>query len=143
MGKPRYAGFQPLHCHNAVLEVFFSTGFLGLFPFMLILAYSLKWIWDYPRLRQVFSTDLAPHAVCSVVILLVSSLSEASLGVRLSPFQPLFFFYLLALDRRIMLSPAPIVHRRNTRPLIKQNTDVGSIGAVVKGTMCQSSLMSW
>jgi O-antigen ligase len=103
MGKPRYAGFQPLHCHNAMLEVFFSTGLLGLFPFILFLAYSLKWIWDYPRLREVFSTDLTLHAVCSVVILLGSSLSEAILGVRLSPVQPLLFLYLLALDRKVAL----------------------------------------
>lgn len=112
MGKPHNAGFQPLHCHNAVLEVFFSTGFLGLFPFMLILIYSLKWIWDYARLRAIFSTDIALHAVCSVVILLGSSFSEAILGVRLSPIQPLFFLYLLALDRKAVLSSVS-VHSEN------------------------------
>jgi len=108
MGRPRNAGFQPLHCHNAMLEVFFSTGFLGLFPFMLILVYSLKWIWDYARLRAAFSTDLALHAVCCVVILLGSSFSEAILGVRLSPIQPLFFLYLLALDRKVALGNVPV-----------------------------------
>jgi O-antigen ligase len=120
MGRPRNAGFQPLHCHNALLEVFFSTGFLGLFPFMLTLAYSLKWIWDYARLREVFSTDLALHAVCCVVILLGSSFSEAILGVRLSPVQPLFFLYLLALDRKVALGNVPV--RSESRRLLAEQS---------------------
>lgn len=112
MGRPRDAGFQPLHCHNALLEVFFSTGLVGLLPFVLALVYSLKWIWDYPRLREVFSTDLALRGVSCVVVLLASSQSEAILGVKLSPIQPLLFLYLFILDRSAAFAGAPVPLKR-------------------------------
>ena len=99
MGEVPHLRFQPYHCHNAVLEVFFSTGLLGIIPFLLILMYSLKWIKSFSRLRRAFSTDLALHALCCVVIVLVSSLFEPRLAGKLDPVQPLFFFYLLILDR--------------------------------------------
>jgi hypothetical protein len=99
MGKPRDAGFQPFNCHNTMLEVLFSTGLVGLIPFTVMLLYSLRWIVRYTRLAKVFSRALALHAACAVGALLAGSLSEARLCVRLTPFQPLFFFYLATLDR--------------------------------------------
>ena len=99
MGQPRDAGFQPMHCHNALLEVFFSTGFVGLIPFVAMLLYSLKWIVASARLQHVVSKGLALNAAAAVTALLVASLFEARLAVRLSLFEPLFFFYLITLDR--------------------------------------------
>jgi O-antigen ligase len=99
MGQPRNLSFQPQHCHNALLEVFFTTGFVGLVPFTLLLFYSLHWIMRHARLSRVFSVDLSLHAAGSLVALLLTSLFEANLSVRLSLIQPLFFYYVLALDR--------------------------------------------
>lgn len=99
MGELPTSDAQPSHCHNEVLEVFFNTGLLGLIPFLVMLMYSLKWMINYSRLSSLFSTDLALHAVCVIVMLLVSSMFEARIGGTLNPTQPLFFFYLLTLDR--------------------------------------------
>jgi O-antigen ligase len=99
MGSVPKASFQPYHCHNALLEVFFNTGIIGLIPFLLILVYDLKWIMTFSRLRCTLSAGLALHAICSIVILLTSSMFEISLVARVAPAQFLFFFYLLVLDR--------------------------------------------
>jgi len=90
---------KPSHSHNEVLEVFFNTGLFGLIPFLLMLMYSLKWVMNYSRLRRNTSTDLALHAVCVIVMLLVASIFESRLSARLEPASLLFFIYLLALDR--------------------------------------------
>jgi O-antigen ligase len=100
MGQPRHSEWQPSHCHNEMLEVFFNTGILGLIPLTAMLTYSLAWIVNFSRLRQVFSRDLALHAVSVIVIFLFPCMFEPRLGVRLIPIQPLFFLYLLTLDRK-------------------------------------------
>jgi len=100
MGQPPNSEWQPSHCHNELLEVFFNTGVLGLIPVLAVFTYSLGWIVGFSGLRRAFSTDLALHAVSVVVIFLFSCLFEPRLGVRLIPIQPLFFFYLLTLDRK-------------------------------------------
>jgi O-antigen ligase len=99
MGEPPNAGFQPMHCHNMMLEVFFSTGFVGLIPFSALLLYNLRWVFLGPRLQQPFSRDLALNGACVVVAILLTSLFESRLVVRLTLFEPLFFFYLITLDR--------------------------------------------
>jgi len=99
MGELPTSDARPSHCHNEVLEVFFNTGFLGLIPFLVMLMYSLKWMINYSRLSSLFSTDLALHAVCVIVMLLVSSIFETRLSVRILPTHLLFFLYLLTLDR--------------------------------------------
>jgi O-antigen ligase len=91
--------YQPPHCHNDFLEVFLATGFLGLIPFLAFYLYGAKWILNYPRLCKVFSSDLALHAACIFAMVSFISLFESNLGGRLSPIQPLFFFYVLILDR--------------------------------------------
>jgi O-antigen ligase len=99
MGEPPNAGFQPMHCHNMMLEVFFSTGFAGLIPFTALILYNLRWVFLGPRLQRSFSRDLALNAACAVVAILITSLFESRLAVRLTLFEPLFFFYLTTLDR--------------------------------------------
>ena len=91
--------FQPLHCHNEVLEVFFTTGILGLIPFVTMFAYSLKWITCSSWLSRTYSTTFTLHAICVVTMFFVSSLFEARIGGKLLPTHVLFFFYLLILDR--------------------------------------------
>ncbi len=104
MGEVPSVEWEVAHCHNELLEVFFNTGILGLIPLVAMFMYSVGWIVHFSRLRDVFSTDLALHAVCVVVIFLFSCVFEPRLGVRLIPIQPLFLFYLLALDRKQYLS---------------------------------------
>jgi len=99
LGKPRDAGFQPMHCHNMLLEVFFSTGFAGLLPFLAMLLYNLRWLLGSARRQEAFSKELALNAACSVLAILATSVFESRLAVRLTLFNPLFFFYLVALDR--------------------------------------------
>lgn len=91
--------YQPLHCHNEVLEVFFTTGILGLIPFVTMFAYGLIWIIRSSRLSRTYSTTLTLHAICVVTMFFVSSLFEARIGGKLLPTHVLFFFYLLILDR--------------------------------------------
>ncbi len=97
-------GFEPSHCHNELLEVFFNTGFVGLLPFIIMILYSLKWIVKNPVLKDYFSYDLAVHGACIIAMFLTSSFFEARIAAKLLPAQPLFFFYLFALDRERDLS---------------------------------------
>jgi O-antigen ligase len=92
--------WEPSHCHNEVLEVFFSTGLLGVVPFAIMLILSLNWLRRSVRLSRVFSRNFTVHAICVVIMLLVSSMFETWIGGRLAPVQPIFFLYLLALDRQ-------------------------------------------
>jgi len=108
-------GWQADHCHNMVIEVFFSTGLLGLVPFVLMVLYSLRWVVSFPRLCQVFSPRLAAHAACTIVALLATSFSEARLCASMSPFQPLFFFYLVMLDREPCFTKP---RRTGTEPVV-------------------------
>jgi len=100
MGQVPNAEWEVAHCHNELLEVFFNTGVLGLIPVLAMFTYSLGWIVNFSALRRAFSADIALHGVCVVVMLLFSCLFEPKLGVKVFPIQPLFFFYLLTLDRK-------------------------------------------
>jgi O-antigen ligase len=97
--KPITWDFQAAHCHNEMLEALFSTGILGFIALLLLYIYNLKWLISFSRLKGIFSCDLALHASIVVVMFLVSALFEARIAVKLLPFQPLFFFYLIILDR--------------------------------------------
>ena len=102
MGDIRDADWEwePPHCHNEMLEVFFNTGLFGLVPFIAMLLYSLTWILHSARLQSIFTKSLALHAMFLVVMLFVSAMFEVRLSGKISPVQPLFFFYLMMLDRR-------------------------------------------
>ncbi len=102
MGDIRDADWEwePPHCHNEMLEVFFNTGLFGLVPFIAMLLYSLTWILHSARLQSIFTRSLALHAMFLVVMLFVSAMFEVRLSGKISPVQPLFFFYLMMLDRR-------------------------------------------
>lgn len=91
--------FRPSHCHNEYLEISFNTGLLGLASFLGMLLYSSRWLRRHTMLRHAFSRDTVIHAACVVTMLLLASMFEDRIGSKLSPIQPLFFLYLLALDR--------------------------------------------
>ncbi|MHC4352886.1 MAG: O-antigen ligase family protein [Planctomycetota bacterium] len=91
--------FRPSHCHNEFLEISFNTGLLGLVSFLGMLGYSSKWLRQHNMLQSVFSRDTALHAACVMTMLMLASMFEDRIGSKLSPIQPLFFLYLLALDR--------------------------------------------
>jgi O-antigen ligase len=91
--------FRPSHCHNEFLEISFNTGLLGLASFLGMLVYSSRWLRQHKILRCAFSRDTAIHAACVTTMLLLASMFEDRIGSKLSPIQPLFFLYLLALDR--------------------------------------------
>jgi len=107
MGRPQDAGFQPQHCHNALLEAFFSTGLLGLTFLAAMMVYSMKWMIPDCGLRRAFGGDLTTHAICALAVLFVASLLESTLAVKVTLLHPLFFFYLAALDRRRSLMHRP------------------------------------
>lgn len=96
---PEMDEYQPPHCHNDLLEVFLSTGLFGFIPYFIFCVYGLRWSIKYTRLRGIFSEDLALHAVCIFVMVLFTSIFESNMGSRLTPIQPLFFFYVIILDR--------------------------------------------
>jgi len=91
--------FRPSHCHNEFLEISFNTGLLGLAPFLGMLIYGSRWLRQHMMLQRVFSRNTALHAACVITMLLLASIFEDRIGSKLSPIQPLFFLYLLALDR--------------------------------------------
>jgi len=97
--KPTSWNYQPPHAHNEFLEALFCTGIVGLIPLVLLYLYNLKWLGYFYQLKNIFSSELALHASAVMVMFLVSTFFEARISVRLLPFQPLFFFYLLLLDR--------------------------------------------
>jgi len=91
--------FRPSHCHNEFLEISFNTGILGLASFLGMLIYGSRWLRQHMMLQRVFSRNTALHAACVITMLLLASMFEDRIGSKLSPIQPLFFLYLLALDR--------------------------------------------
>jgi Lipid A core - O-antigen ligase and related enzymes len=97
--KPISWEYQAPHAHNEFLEALFSTGLFGGISLVFLFLYTIKWITNFSRLSYVFSSDLALHASAVVAIFLISTFFEARISVRLLPFQPLFFYYLLILDR--------------------------------------------
>jgi O-antigen ligase len=109
------ADFQPAHCHNELLEVFFTTGLLGLVPFIGMLMYNLKWIRYSSRLQHVFPKALALDAMCLSVMLLVLSVFEIPLSGKLTPVQVLFLFYLMTLDREGYLRRVDLKTRNSGR----------------------------
>jgi len=97
--KPTSWDYQPPHAHNEFLEALFCAGLFGGISLVFLFLYTIKWIKNFSRLSYVFSSGLALHASVVVAMFLVSTFFEARITVRLLPFQPLFFYYLLILDR--------------------------------------------
>jgi O-antigen ligase len=91
-------GEQAAHLHNEFLEVFFNTGLLGLIPFLFMILRYTKWMTNFQGLSNVYGRYYAIHAICLLMMLLVSSFFEPRLGGRLNEIHLLFFLYLITLD---------------------------------------------
>ncbi len=88
------------HAHNAYLEALLSTGFLGFFALMVLLFYGLKWVFNFGSLSEIYTTDFTLRAAIVVSMFVVYSITEADLAMKIGPNVMLFYFYILALDRR-------------------------------------------
>jgi O-antigen ligase len=91
--------FQASHCHNDFLEEIFSMGLFGFIPLVFMYLYSLRWITRFKRLSFAISFDYASHAILVVMMLWVRAMFEPNISGTLTAFQPLFFYYLVTLDR--------------------------------------------
>jgi O-antigen ligase len=96
---PVNVDFQPSHCHNEFLESLFSMGVIGFTGLVMMFLYNLKWVTHFSFLQRAYPKSIALHGVAVIVIFLVSSMFETRITEKLRPLQPLFFYYLLLLDR--------------------------------------------
>jgi len=91
---------QAAHLHNEFLEVFFGTGLFGLVLFLFMILRYTKWITSFQGLGKKYGRYYAIHAICLLMMLLVTSIFEPRLGGRLTAIQPLFYLYLITLDNK-------------------------------------------
>ena len=92
--------FFAYHSHNTFLEALLSTGLVGAIPFLCLLGYSTVWFFRFSRLRKSFSIDFMLRAIAVLTLILSSILTESDLVNKIGPISIVFFFYVLALDRR-------------------------------------------
>jgi O-antigen ligase len=92
--------FFASHAHNALIEVVLTTGILGLIPFVTMVAYSGRWLTRFRELGERYSHHFVLRAICTTLIIWVSSLTESHLGMKIGPIAMIYFFYVVALDRR-------------------------------------------
>ncbi len=91
--------FFAAHAHNDFLEVFVNMGLLGAVCYFFFMLYNTAWLSSFRRLRSRFSREFALRAATVVVMFYLFSLTEVSIGSKVSPPLMLFLIYLLALDR--------------------------------------------
>lgn len=91
------------HAHNAYLEVLLSMGFIGFCSLMALIFYGLKWIINFDRLKSIYSYPFTLRAVIVISMILIFSITEASIAMKIGPVFVIFIFYILALDRRNVL----------------------------------------
>jgi O-antigen ligase len=94
------ASFFAYHSHNTFLEAWLGTGLLGAIPFLLLLAYGTAWVFRFSDLRKSFSMDFTLRAIAVLTLILSSIFTESELVTKINPVAIVFFFYVLALDRR-------------------------------------------
>jgi O-antigen ligase len=94
------ADFYAYHAHNTLLEALLGTGLIGAIPFVLLLAYSSTWLFQFTRLRNSFSLEFTLRAIAVITIILGSTLTESDLVTKIGPVSIVFLFYVLALDRQ-------------------------------------------
>lgn len=99
-GKPPFSLAYVAHCHNTFLEFLFSMGFGGGITFVLMFICGIRWLTKYSEMCRDFSSDFALRAVSVVSMVLFSSITESTLATKISPIMIIYFFYLVALDRR-------------------------------------------
>jgi hypothetical protein len=98
------ATFYAFHAHNTFIEVILTTGLLGALPFLVLMAYSLKWFARFKELYRPLSLGFALRATTVVSSVLTSTMTEADLAVKIGPIAIVYLFYLLSLDRQAAFS---------------------------------------
>ena len=96
--------FYISHLHNSFIETLFSLGLLGIVAFLVLGIYSIKWLIRFHQLHQDFSPEFTLRAVSIVSMVLLNSLTESSLACKINPVMLLYFFYLVALERKQYLA---------------------------------------
>lgn len=96
--------FYISHLHNSFIETLFSLGLLGVVTFLVLVIYSIKWLIRFHQLHQDFSPEFTLRAVSIVSMVLLNSFMESPLACKINPLVLLYFFYLVALDRRQYLA---------------------------------------
>ena len=91
---------QAAHLHNEFVEVFFTTGLFGLIPFLFMILRYAKWMTSFQRLSEKYGRYYAIHAICLLMMLLATAFFEPRLGGRLTEIHPLFYLYLITLDKK-------------------------------------------
>jgi len=91
------------HAHNAYLEALLSMGFIGFCSFMGLVFYNLKWAINFNRLQAIYSFPFVLRAVIVVSMIMIYSITEAEMAVKIGPIFLIFIFYLIALDRKNVL----------------------------------------
>ncbi|MDL1958263.1 MAG: O-antigen ligase family protein [Deltaproteobacteria bacterium] len=92
--------FYISHLHNSFIEIFFSLGLFGIVTFLALVIYSIKWLTQFNQLHKDLSTEFTLRAVSIVSMILLNSFMEITLASKIDPVMLLYFFYLVALDRR-------------------------------------------
>ncbi len=93
------AGFFINHAHNSFLEATLSMGIFSALSLIIIAIYSLKWIIKFRQITEAISFEFALRAVTIIPMILVYSMTEPVLAVKVSPIFIIFLFYILVLDR--------------------------------------------
>lgn len=96
--------FYISHLHNSFIEIFFSLGLFGIVTFLALVIYSIKWLTQFNQLHKDLSTEFTLRAVSIVSMILLNSFMEITLAGKIDPIMLLYFFYLVALDRRQYLA---------------------------------------
>lgn len=90
--------FFAFHAHNGMLEILLATGLAGIISFLTFSFYGMKWIVKYNSLRNIYSEDLIIRAIIVISMVLIQSLTEATIGVKINPTFMIFIFYIIILD---------------------------------------------
>ena len=81
-----------------MLEILLATGLAGIISFLTFSFYGMKWIVKYNSLRNIYSEDLIIRAIIVISMVLIQSLTEATIGVKINPTFMIFIFYIIILD---------------------------------------------
>lgn len=92
--------FFASHCHNSYIEHLFAMGLFGVVIFVILIFISTEWLTKYEQLIKMFGEQTCRNAVSTVIIVVISSLTETTLGGRINPLALLFVLYIVCLDRK-------------------------------------------
>jgi len=96
--------FYASNAHNTFMEILLTMGLFGSIFFVGMFLYGLQWLFRYRSLAAIFSNGFTLRAITTLTIILIHANTESVMGTKIGPVTLLFFFYLLALDRKKELS---------------------------------------